>query len=173
MSSYIPDPTRGAGFTAGRTAAAAARLVADVARASSDSWAGAGGASAQANALAERLDGLADDDAEAFAAALVALATPSADLEQRMDRAAAVPLEIAEAAADVAAAAVLVAERCDGLVRADAAAAAALAAGAALAAAQLVRANLTVAPDDPRLARALRAADDARYSASQALDSSV
>jgi hypothetical protein len=56
-------------------------------------------------------------------------------------------------------------------VRADAAGAAALAAGAASAAAPLVRANLTVTPDDPRLTRALRAADDARYSASRALDS--
>jgi hypothetical protein len=171
MSSSSPDPTLGAGFAAGRTAAAAARLVADVARASSYSWAGATGASAQAAALAERLDALAEADADAFAAALVALATPSAGLEQRMERAAAVPLEIAEAAADVAAAAALVAERCDGLVRADAAGAAALAAGAAGAAAHLVRANLTVAPGDPRLTRALRAADDARYSAARALDS--
>ena len=87
-----------------------------------------------------------------------------------MDAAAAVPLEIAETAADVAAAAVLVAERCDGTLRADAAGAAALAAGAALAAAHLVRANLTVPADDPRLARAMRAAEDARDSATRALD---
>ena len=46
-----------------------------------------------------------------------------------MQRAAALPLEIAEAASDVAAVAAVVAERCDGLVRADAAGAAALAAG--------------------------------------------
>lgn len=87
-----------------------------------------------------------------------------------MDAAAAVPLEIAETAADVAAAAVLVAERCDGALRADAAGAAALAAGAALAAAHLVRANLTVTADDPRLAQAMRAAEDARDSATRALD---
>ena len=73
--------------------------------------------------------------------------------------------------ADVAEAARLVAERCDGLLRADAAGAAALAAGAALAAAHLVRANLVVAPDDdPRSRRRSRAADDARYSAGRALD---
>jgi formiminotetrahydrofolate cyclodeaminase len=166
-----PDPTRGAGFAAGRTAAVAARLVADVARASSESWPGAAGAAAQANALAGRLETLAEVDAEAFAAALIALGSPSRELRQQMEHAAAVPLEIAQAAADVAESARLVAERCDGLVRADAAGAAALAAGAALAAAHLVRANLTVGPDDPRLAQALRAADDARYSASQALDS--
>jgi formiminotetrahydrofolate cyclodeaminase len=142
-----------------------------VARASSDSWADAIGVVAQANAFADRLEVLAEADADVFAAALVALSTPSAELEPHMQRAAALPLEIAEASSDVASLAALVAERCDGLVRADAAGAAALAAGAAAAAAHLVRANLTVKPDDPRLQTALRAADDARYSASRALES--
>jgi formiminotetrahydrofolate cyclodeaminase len=168
-----PDPTRGAGYAAGRAAAAAARIVADVARTSTDSWPEGAGAAAQAAALGDRLETLAEVDADAFAVALTALATPSPDLERHMQQAAAVPLEIAEVSADVAATAALVAEWCDGLVRADAAGAAALAAGAARAAAHLVRANLTVTPDDPRLARALRAADDARYSASRALDSGV
>jgi hypothetical protein len=135
------DATRGAGYAAGRTAAAGARLVADVARASQDSWPDATGVVAQANALSDRLEVLAEADADVFAAALVALATPSAELERHMQRAAALPLEIAEAAADVAA--------------------------------HLVRANLTVKPDDPRLVNALRAADDARYSASRALDAGV
>jgi formiminotetrahydrofolate cyclodeaminase len=170
MSSHPPDPTRGAGYAAGRTAAAAARLVADVARASSDSWPDSRGVVAQANALADRLETLAEADADVFAAALVALATPSAELERHMQRAAALPLEIAEAASDVAALALVVADRCDGLVRADAAGAAALSAGAAAAAAHLVRANLTVKPDDPRLQQALRAADNARYSASKAAE---
>ena len=105
-----------------------------------------------------------------FTAALASLESPGPELAERMDSAAAVPLEIAETAADIAEAAGLVAERCDGVLRADAAGAAALAAGAALAAAHLVRANLTVTVDDPRLARAMRAADDARGSALQALD---
>jgi formiminotetrahydrofolate cyclodeaminase len=171
MSTPHTDATRGAGYAAGRTAASAARLVADVARASRETWADAPGVVAQANALADRLEVLAEADAEVFAAALVALATPSPELEQKMQRAAALPLELSEASADVASLAATVAERCDGLVRADAAGAAALAAGAAAAAAHLVRANLTVGPDDPRLAHALRAADDARYSASRVLDS--
>jgi formiminotetrahydrofolate cyclodeaminase len=144
-----------------------------VARASSDSWADAIGVVAQANAFADRLEVLAEADADVFAAALVALATPTAELEPHMQRAAALPLEIAEASSDVASLAALVAERCDGLVRADAAGAAALAAGAAAAAAHLVRANLTVKPDDPRLQTALRAADDARYSASRALEAGI
>ena len=147
--------------------------MADVARASRESWGEALGIVAQANALSERLEVLAEADADVFAAALVALATPSAELEQHMRRAAALPLEIAEASADVASLALVVAERCDGLVRADAAGAAALAAGAAAAAAHLVRANLTVQEDDPRLVNALRAADNARYSASRALQADV
>jgi formiminotetrahydrofolate cyclodeaminase len=155
---------------AARTAAGAARLVAAVARGTGGTWAGAAGAAAQAGALADRLEALADDDARVFVAALEALATGTADLGARMEAAAAVPLEIARTAADVAEAARLVAERCDGLLRADAAGAAALAAGASLAAAQLVPANLAVAPDDERAAQAFRAADDARYSASRALD---
>jgi formiminotetrahydrofolate cyclodeaminase len=164
------EPIRGAGFAAARTAAGAARLVAEVARASHDSWPGATGAAAQASALADRLDALAEADADAFAAAMTALGARSRDLAERMERAAAVPLEIAETAADVSGAAALVTERCDGLVRADAAGAAALAAGAALAAARLVTANLTVAKGDPRATRALRAAEDARASAARAFD---
>lgn len=170
MSNPSADATRGAGFTAGRTAAAAARLVRDVARASGASWAGAAGVAAQTTALAERCEDLAEADAEAFADALAALGAASPDLAVRLERAAAVPLEIAQVAADVAEAGALAAERCDGLVRADAAGAAALAAGAALAAAQLVRANLAVGPDDDRVAQAFRAADDARRSAARALD---
>ena len=169
MSNYSENTRQGAGFAAGRTAAEAAKIVATVAR-ETGGWTGAAGTAAQANALAERLDELAEEDAEAFAAALGALEAGARDLPMRMDRAAAVPLEIARTAADVAAAAALVAERCDGVLRADAAGAAALASGAALAAAQLVRANLVVTPDDLRVAQAFRAAEDARDSATRALD---
>src|SRR6188474_2631803 len=101
----------GAGYAAAQAAAAAARLVAAVAR-DSTGWDGAAGVAAQATALAVRLDDLATEDAE-------------------------VPLEIARTAADVCEAAALVSERCDGLLRADAAASAALASGSALAAAHL------------------------------------
>jgi formiminotetrahydrofolate cyclodeaminase len=88
----------------------------------------------------------------------------------RMAHAAEVPLQIARAAADVAEAARLVAERCGGVLRADAAGAAARAAGAAPAAAHLVQANLVITEGDPRLEEASRAAGDARYSADRALD---
>src|SRR5204862_8178965 len=109
---------------------------------------------------AARLDDCASEKAGAFAAALGALEAGTRDLPMRMERAAAVPLEIARTAADVAAAAALVAERCDGVLGADAAGAAALAAGAALAAAQPARATLVAAPHHPRAAQALRAAGD-------------
>jgi formiminotetrahydrofolate cyclodeaminase len=160
---------QGAGPVAARAAAEAARLLATVAR-ETTGWSGSAGVAAQANALAERLEELAQADAEAFGAALAALDASSRDLPMRLEHAADVPLEIARAAADVGEAARVVAERCDGVRRADAAGAAALAAGAALAAAQLVGANLVIGPDDPRVAQAARAADDARESAVRALD---
>jgi formiminotetrahydrofolate cyclodeaminase len=165
----LTDARHGAGTAAAETAGRAAVLVAAVAHGTTG-WPGAAGAAAQATALAERLNALAQEDAAVFTAALEALAEQSPDLAERMRAAAEVPAEIAVAAADVAEAARLVAERCDGFLRADAAGAAALAAGASLAAAHLVRANLLVSPDDDRVRRAFGAADDARYSASQALD---
>jgi formiminotetrahydrofolate cyclodeaminase len=161
---------QGAGSAAARAAAEAALLVAGVAR-ETTGWSRAAGVAAQANALADRLIDLAAEDAEAFGAALAALEGSMEDLPVRMARAAEVPLEIACTAADVAETAAHVAERCDGRLRPDAAGAAALAAGAALAAAALVRANLVVAADDPRVAQAFRAAEDARAFAARALDS--
>src|SRR3954471_11438156 len=99
----------GVGFAAAQAPEEAARLVATVAR-ETTGWPEAAGAAAQATALAERLDALARDDAEAFAAALEALEAGARDLPMRMAHAAGVPAEIARAAADVAEAAALVAE---------------------------------------------------------------
>jgi formiminotetrahydrofolate cyclodeaminase len=170
MSSPEPSSLRGVGSAAAETASNAAQIVASVARETRGSWSGARGAAAQAIALAERLATLAKADAKVFTAALDALASGAPDLHERLEAAADVPLEIAKTAADVAEVAVLVAERCDGLLRADASGAAALAAGAALAAANLVRSNLALGPEDDRVRRAFKAADDARYSAGRALD---
>ena len=76
------------------------------------------------------------------------------ELEAKLDLSCAVPLEIAEAAADTASLAALAAELGERDVQADAAAAAVLAAAGARAAAHLVAVNLTVTEGDVRLARA-------------------
>jgi formiminotetrahydrofolate cyclodeaminase len=150
-----------------------------VARSSGEAWTDADGISAQALLIRHRAVPLAAEDAEAWDAAAEALhaataggespVATGASLEAALDRAAAVPLEVAELAADVAALAALVAENAEPAYRADAAAAAALASGAARAAAHLVAVNLTVHGDDQRLARALASADVAADHAGRVL----
>ncbi len=169
----------GGGSAAALTVAVSASLVAMVARASSDSWEEAGGVAAQALAILEHAAPLARSDAEAWQDAVSALrGVGGSDAErrnfalaQKLERAAAVPLEIAELAADAAALAALTAERGDGAHRADAASAAALAAGAARAASHLVEINLGVPEDDPRLRRARDCERAAAESASRVLGS--
>lgn len=144
-----------------------------VANCSRASWEEAPGIVAQAISISDRATALARMDATVWEEALTALrdaerataGDPRSDfkLQQKLDAAAAAPLEIASLGADAVALASLAAEHSEAGYRADAAAAAALAAGAARAAAHLVRVNLGVHPSDQRLARALaseRAADE-------------
>jgi formiminotetrahydrofolate cyclodeaminase len=136
-----------------------------VAGCSRTTWREAPGVVAQATALADRASELARTDATVWEEALAALrdaetgasGDPRKDfrLAQKLEHAAAAPLEIASLGADAVALSALAAERGDATYRADAAAAAALAAGAARAAAHLVRVNLGMHASDPRLARAL------------------
>lgn len=171
----------GGGSAAALTVAFSARLVAMVARCSGESWGDASGIAAQAFVIAERAGALAQSDATAWEEALTALRHAEAStadderkdfqLEQKLERAAAAPLEIAELGADAAALASLAAERGAGEYRADAAAAAALAAGGARAAAHLVLVNLGVRADDPRLARALASDQVAHDIATRLLES--
>jgi methenyltetrahydrofolate cyclohydrolase len=151
----------GGGSAAALTVAIAAGLVAMVARCSRDSWPEASGVAAQALAIQDRAAPLANVDAKAWDEALAALRNVSdgegggdSALERALERAAAVPLEIAQLGADVAELAAHGAEHCDEAYRADAAAAVALATGAAHAAAHLVEVNLGVREDDERLLRA-------------------
>ena len=169
----------GGGSAAALTVAVAAGLVAMVARASRSSWDEAGGVSAQALSVLERVGPLARADAEAWQDAIAALRDAGGDgdperrdfeLERKLERAAAVPLEIAELAADATALAVVAAERGEGSYRGDAASAAALAAGAARAAAHLVEINLGVRDSDPRLARARACAEAASDAAERGLE---
>jgi formiminotetrahydrofolate cyclodeaminase len=141
----------GGGSAAALTVAFAGRLVAMAARCSRN-WKDAPGVAAQASAIGERATALAQTDGVVWNEALAALrdaeAASSDDprrdfaLEQKLEAAAAAPLEIAALGADVTALA-------------------ALAAGGATAAAHLVRVNLGVRADDPRLARALESEEAA------------
>lgn len=155
-------PVPGAGPAAALVTAAAGALAAMAARYSGESWNESAAAVAQAESLRARAGRLVQEDADALQAFLTERETvgeprPAArdfKLGQALDRAADVPLAIAEAACDVAQLAAHVADHCEGDVRADAAAAAALAYGAARAAAHLVEVNLAMAEGDVRVTSA-------------------
>jgi len=164
----------GGGSAAALTVTAAAALVRMVGRRSRGSWAEAAGVAAQAKALQDRAEPLAEADAEAWAAALEALAVVvegerDEELETKLARSAEVPLAIAETAADVASLAALAAELGEGTFRGDAAAAAVLAHAGARAAAHLVAINLGIGEDDERLRRARLAEEAAAADAARAL----
>ena len=160
-------PAPGGGSAAAVCVAMAAALVRSVASQSRDGWAEAAGAIVQAEALGRRAAPLVERDARAYDEAMRTIAERSAiapgDREARLadalGRAADVPLEIGEAAADAAELAAATAEHGDPRVRADAVAAAVLAEAAARVAATLVQVNLATGPADPRIevARALAA----------------
>lgn len=175
----------GGGSAAALTVAFAAGLVAMVARSSRAVWEDAPGVAAQALTLQDRAAALTRADAEAWDDALAALGAAAGpadddgngargdlDLERKLERAAAIPLEIAELGADVALLAAQAGERGDAGYRADAAAAAALAAGGARAATHLVEVNLGMRPGDERLVRA-RASEAAATEAAERLLASI
>jgi formiminotetrahydrofolate cyclodeaminase len=145
-------------------------------------WAESAGVAAQARVIGDRAVELAQTDGDVWNAALDALRGAENasgvedprrdfDLEQKLDAAAAAPLEIASLGADVAALAALAGDHGEATYRADAAAAAALAAGGSAAAAHLVRANLGVHASDPRLAQALASEREAHDVAERMLES--
>jgi formiminotetrahydrofolate cyclodeaminase len=153
------------GPAAARAGSAAASVAAAAARRAGD-----GSGAAQAAALATRLLRLAEEDVRVLADARAALAATGAldasarrdfALGQALESAAAVPLAIAEACADVVTLAGSLAETADSLSAPDLEGARFLAGGAARAAAHLVEVNLGVTLDDPRLARARAAAEAA------------
>jgi glutamate formiminotransferase/formiminotetrahydrofolate cyclodeaminase len=159
-----PRSAPAGGSAAALCGALAAAVTVKVARLSEQA-----GLAAQAAALGARLADLAPSDALAFAAARAALSTASEGGDERrdfalgrvLDRSSAVPLEIAEACADVAAVAGELARTGHDDTRPDAAVAAVLAAAAAHAAVRLVEVNLAVGADDARAKRARAAAQTA------------
>jgi methenyltetrahydrofolate cyclohydrolase len=167
----------GGGSVAAIVVALAAALLTMSGRLSREEWPEAGGAIAQSERLRKRVGPLAAADAKAFRDAIRALGgadrsetcTRPLELGPALARAAEIPLRIAETAADVAALAVLVAERASPDVRPDAAAAAALAEAGARAAAHLVEVNLGATPDDERVGKARTHAANAATCAQAAL----
>ena len=170
-----PEPMPGAGYCAAISLSMAAGLVAMAAGASRGEWAEAKGAAAQANTLRERVAPLAQRNVAAYAEAVARLrgggdgGTGGEDLGVLLERAARIPLEIAEAAVDVASLAAVVAERGEQALRADAVAGALLAQGVARAAATLVEVNLATTSSDERVTRAHDLAGTAAAAANRAL----
>lgn len=159
----------GGGSVAAMVVALAAALVAKAGRLSLDHWRHAGGAIAQAEALRARAGPLAEADAAAYSEAITALEAGTETIGPALLRAAEIPLLIAEAAADVAALARVVADEVDPDVRPDAVAAATLAAAGAQAAAHLVGVNLGAQRDDERVLLAQALAASARRASEAAL----
>lgn len=183
------------GSSAALTAALAASLVSMVARSSRERWQDAGGAIAQAEALRIRLCRLTRSDADAHGHARTLLrgteltrerrdagSPPKAaslererhdfQLAEALSAAAAAPLAIAEAAADVAALAAWAAHAGGADEQADAIAAAGLAEAAAWGSAQLVLVNLAVGLEDDAAVRAIKAARAAATSREHAASAS-
>lgn len=159
-----PREVPGAGSALAAALAAAAAAMQMAARLSTETWPDAGGVAAQAEALRDRAATLVEEDADAYRRALDARAEQAGDTPERRDwllgRATAAalepPLALVRVAADLAELCLESAPKVERGVQADVDAAAALAAGVARGARALVAANLTVLPDDPRVAEADR-----------------
>jgi formiminotetrahydrofolate cyclodeaminase len=136
---------------------------------SSPDWQESGGVAAQAHILRERVVPLAQADSEAYAEVLAALQLPErGQAEERdfvlgaaLDRAAELPLAIAEVAADVVELSSHAAFSCDVKVRGEVLTAAVLGEAAVRAAAGLIEINLATAEGDARLERGRAAAQAA------------
>jgi formiminotetrahydrofolate cyclodeaminase len=176
IASEVPSPAGGS--AAAIAVALGAGLTAMCARNSREGWPEARGATAQAEALRSRIEPLAQADAEVYENALAAFRLPellepevrNATLGVALERAAAIPLAIAEVGADVAELAADLAQNGNPDVRGDAVAGAMLAEAGTRAAAHLVRINLGAAPDDLRVTRATAVADAAARAARRALE---
>lgn len=198
ISNLLEDVARGhtafaSGSAAALTASLAAALVSMGARASRPAWPDAAGAIAHAETLRSRLFPLITSDAHAYHEARALLARTGRDRDRRgasvspgtpplgnaeernrqlanvLSTAAIEPVLIAEAAADVAQLATVVAAEGSADHRADAVNAAILAEAAACAAAHLVEINLGVGPDDDLSVRAGEAAAAAHAARARAV----
>lgn len=145
---------------------AAERLAAEGSAAGGPAAEGLRGLGAGAANVRRRMPEIADADAGLYAE--VAGAPDAETRAGALSRASETPLEIAEAAAEIAEAAAEIVAAGSWPFTSDAVVAGELAVAAARGGAELVRANLAAAPDDPRLARAEAAAERAEASAAAA-----
>lgn len=162
--------TPGGGGAAAITTAMAAGLLGMTARFSTAQLIDAAGRAAHADRIRDQVAALAEQDAEAYQAVLAAFALPREpdpevrrrQIRRALERAARVPLQIAEAASGIALEAVELAARGNPNLRGDAFTAATLAAAAARAAAELVRLNVALGElDGDLIERAANAAETA------------
>lgn len=168
------QPAPGGGAAAALAAAMAAGLLAMTARFSTVQLADSAARAAAADRVRGQLAALAERDAEAYQAVLVAFALPREPdparrrqhIRHALQRAAQVPTEIAELASGIATGAMDLAARANPNLRGDAFTAVTLAAAAARAAAELVRLNVELGELGGDLAdRAALAADAATKAA--------
>ena len=149
-------PAPGGGAVAAIVASLAAGLTAMAARFAPDEWERRAEVVGRVEELRARVEPLADADAEAYGAFMT-------DRSQATtERIVAIPFELAEASAEIAELAGLVAAEGNPNVSGDAAAGADLAAAAAAIGARLVALN---APGDPRVAGAKKLAERAAAAA--------
>ncbi len=136
-----------------------AGLTAMAARFAPDEWERRAEVIGRAEELRARMEPLADADAQAYGAFM------SERSDENLERIVAIPFELAEAAAEVAELAALVATEGNPTVRGDAAAGADLAAAAASVAARLVAINAPAS--DARVQQARRLAEQAAGAAAR------
>ncbi len=173
------SPLPGGGAAAALMTGMAAGLLQMAARRSTDGWPEARATAAQAEALRLRAAPLPQAVSMAYGDVLELLGQPGlAQAEGRDEalaaafgRAADFPLKITEVACDVAELGLLVTERCEPMLQADAISAVLLAEAAARVGAHLVSINLAMSPEDERAANAAELADAAARAAKRTLAS--
>ncbi len=114
-----------------------------------------------ADEVRDRATVLADADVAAYARYVAARRAQAQDLEQALDAAVDVPMQVTGLAERIAVAASVLAHEGNSRLRGDAATACRMAAAAARSASGLVAENLLDRPDDERIEQAYRSADRA------------
>jgi formiminotetrahydrofolate cyclodeaminase len=156
------DRTPAAGSAAAVAAELAAALVIKASRRSRDVWPEAGGAIAQASALAFRLREISGVLESSYELAMQSLADGDSErIAETLPPAAEAALQLGRTASDTAALALDTARHCDQTHHGDMVVAAMLAAAASNAAAHLVEINLLSRPGDARVSESRRMAEAA------------